>query len=87
MLTDEEQVTVEPQPSEHVQQEITRGITDYMYGILPSIPDPLVWEKAKQAIGDPNGFSLLYNEIFPKNRTVSRRAVPAVKAGVRRRRA
>lgn len=85
--TDEEQVTAEPQPYERSMTESEQGISDYLYGILPNIPDPVVREKAKQAIGDPNGFSKLYNEFFPKNRTVSRRAMPAVKVGVKRRRA
>ncbi|CAE1301324.1 RSF1 [Acanthosepion pharaonis] len=43
---------------------------------------PVVREKAKQAIGDPNGFSIRYNQFFPKNRTVSRRVIPAVKGRV-----
>ncbi|CAE1169955.1 unnamed protein product [Acanthosepion pharaonis] len=40
-----------------IYDRIRTGISDYLYGILPNIPDPVVREKAKQAIGDPNGFS------------------------------
>lgn len=31
---------------------------------------------------DPHGFSLLYYEIFPKNRTSGRRQIPVVNVGV-----
>ncbi|CAE1315323.1 unnamed protein product [Acanthosepion pharaonis] len=40
----------DPQPGEHVQQEMTQGITEYLYGILPNTPDSVVRDKAKQAI-------------------------------------
>ncbi|CAE1291595.1 unnamed protein product [Acanthosepion pharaonis] len=42
--TDEEQVMAEPQPYEHIETETEQGITDYINGILPSIPDPVVQE-------------------------------------------
>ncbi|CAE1295944.1 unnamed protein product [Acanthosepion pharaonis] len=41
----------------------------------------------EQVMAEHQPFSILYNEFFPKNRTVRRREIPAVKVGVKRRRA
>lgn len=54
------------QLGKHIQQEITQGITEYINGLLPDIPDPMVRDKAKLVLDDPNGFSMLYYDIFPE---------------------
>ncbi|CAE1170719.1 unnamed protein product [Acanthosepion pharaonis] len=83
---DEEPDTAVAQPDDNVQQDNALGFVEYITSLLPLISDTAIRNKAEQALNDPDGFSLLYYEVFPKNRTVNKRSKPTVKAGIRRRR-
>lgn len=83
---DEEPDTAEAEPPDDVQRDPSRGIVEYITGLLPLISDPRLRNKAELALSEPDGFSSLYYEVFPKNRTANKRTKPPIKAGIRRRR-
>ncbi|CAE1248039.1 unnamed protein product [Acanthosepion pharaonis] len=83
---DEEPDTAGAQPPDDVQRDDSRAIVEYITGLLPKISDPLLRNKAEQALSEPDGFSTFYYEVFPKNRTTNKRTKPPIKAGIRRHR-
>lgn len=83
---DEEPDTAGAQPPDDVQRDDSRAIVEYITGLLPKISDPLLRNKAEQALSEPDGFSTFYYEVFPKNRTANKRTKPPIKAGIRRHR-
>ncbi|CAE1325391.1 unnamed protein product [Acanthosepion pharaonis] len=86
VLPDEEPDTTEAQPTNDVSHDDSRGIVEYINGLLPLISDINLRNKAELALNEPDGFSTLYYEVFPQNRTGIRRSKPPIKAGIRRRR-
>ncbi|CAE1275773.1 unnamed protein product [Acanthosepion pharaonis] len=83
---DEEPDKTEARPSDDVQHDDSRGIVEYINGLLPLISNTNIRNKAELALSEPDGFSLLFYEVFPKNRTRNRRSIPPVKTGIWQRR-
>lgn len=65
-----------------VQHDNSLATVEYINGLLPLISNTALLNKAEQILDNPNEFSLLYYEMFPKNRTVNKRLIPPVKARV-----
>lgn len=65
------------------QNENSQWIVEYVTSLLPLISNTAIRNKAEQALGDSDGFSLLHYEVFPKNRTVSKQTIPAVNINMR----
>lgn len=74
----EEQDTTETQLPYDAQNENSQWIVEYITSFLPLISDTAIRNKAEWALDDHDGFSLLYYEVFPKNRIVCKRTIPAV---------
>lgn len=72
------------QPKENVHVGNSFRTVEYIIDLLPKISDLLIRDNPELALNNPNGFSMLYYEVFPKNRTVSKQVIHAVKVGVHR---
>lgn len=72
------------QPKENVHVGNSFRIVEYIIDLLPKISDLSIRDKLELALNNPNGFSMLYYEVFPKNRTMSKWVIQAVKVGVQR---
>lgn len=79
---DEEPDMTEAQLPNNVQHDNALSIVEYINVLLPLISDMALWNKAKQALSDLDGFSSLYYEVFPRNRTRNRHSILPVKAGI-----